>query len=296
MSDTRIWRTSREMRAMHDSGANALMWELMLTTQEMYERWTKEPPYTRRRGAYDPGRAIYLSEAGGCARRTTLRLLKYPQAPASDAQRASWGRGLLWESYLTLLWSAWHPKRVARQALVQTPYGNGKIDIFVNYDLPMADPGSGELPTLHPHIVEVKTKEAKAKPWLPTEEHLNQLTMYLHFYNNISIDGAAYVGPRPTGELVYGIVDTNEVLSFAVAYDAERAARLIAWLDSVQQAVWKRAPLLVPSEYAPDKFPCGGESWACNYAAHCWGADAAGDEEAQLATVPAYHDVAPRTE
>lgn len=254
----------------------------MLNTAQMFDKWTQEPPRAARKGGYDPGRAIYLSEAGGCERKSTLRLLRFPQDQPTDAQRASWARGLLWESYLTLLWAAWYPKRTARQANVRTPYGNGKIDLFVNYDAPDSLRACAAEPTAveyimgcqqrgeYPHILEIKTKEAKAKPFLPDPAHVNQTLMYMHFYECIEINGVQYKGPRPTGELAYGIIDTNEVLSFPVEYDAERANELEAWLQRVQQATWARTPLPIPGDYAPDHYPCGGESWRCNFARHCW--------------------------
>jgi hypothetical protein len=247
----------------------------MHDTAKMYELWTREPARPARRGGYDPGRAIYLSEAGQCERRTTLRLLRYEQDQPSAALRASWSRGLLWEAYLSLLWHAWHPKRVAKQAYVRTPYGNGKIDVFVNYNAGVQDThdhivanyGNGA----YPHIVEIKTKEAKAKPYLPTREHMDQCLMYMHFYECIEVDGVKYQGPRPTGEVTYGIVDTNEVLSYPVEYDTERVQYLVDWMSRVQRSVWNRKPLPVPDERAPDAFPCGGAEWHCSYYRHCWG-------------------------
>lgn len=190
---------------------------------------------------------IRLSEAGGCARRQTLRILGYPAAPHSERQLAIFSVGDLWEDWLAAIWQRRYPGQVERQVGVPTPFGTGHIDLWVAPER---------------LIVECKTTREASRPYLPLAEHVSQVTLYLHYWG-LERDAAA--------EIAYVLKETGEVISIPVEYDADRAARLVRRLERIQQAVTAGTPLPVPTRYAADRFPCAWKDGRCQYWQHCWG-------------------------
>jgi hypothetical protein len=229
-----------------------------MNTAELYRAWTTAPtPKMVRKGTYDPGRAIYMSELGGCERKVTLRLLRYEAAPFSLGSQQAMNNGLVWEDYIGLLWEAYAKDAgipAIRQQPATSPYGNGKLDVW--------------LPTMN-HLVEVKAKEAKSRNFLPQRDHLDQVLMYLAYYESYSPNSE-----RPTAELAYCLWDTKEVVSFPVTFDVARMEVLHQWGRRVQQAVWGKKTLPIPDRNAPDQYPCDWGHGQCQYYRHCWSEDA----------------------
>lgn len=201
------------------------------------------------RDTFDP-REIRLSAAGGCPRKQTLRILGYPADDPDTQQLSIFHAGHYWEDYIASLWEAQYPGQVARQVPVETKYGTGHIDIWVE---PIR------------HLVESKTTRLARRDELPLDEHVDQVTLYLHFFDR----GA-------TAELAYIIKETGEILTFPVVYDPARIPRLLAALNAITVAVTvDEEPLAVPYDYQPHRFPCawftaGGHLKQCEFWAHCW--------------------------
>ncbi|BDG61893.1 PD-(D/E)XK nuclease family protein [Caldinitratiruptor microaerophilus] len=197
---------------------------------------------------FDPSE-IRLSEAGGCPRKQTLRILGYPAEEVTDRQLGIFEAGDYWEDYLFHTWSELYPRRVRRQVPVRTPYGVGHIDLWVAPER---------------HIVECKTTQAKSRDYLPMDQHLAQVQMYLHFWGRHR---------SATAEVAYVIKETAEVVSFPVQYNRYWAEELEEGLRRIAQHVTEGRPAPVPEGYSPDSFPCGWGDGRCPYWSHCWGDD-----------------------
>ncbi len=220
------------------------------TTQTLHETALAA---ARAANPFDP-REIRLSAAGGCPRQQTLRILGAPATPESVTQLSIFHAGHYWEDYLASLWESQYPGQVNRQVTVDSPYGTGHIDLWVE--------------PMH-HLVECKTTKVSRRALLPLDEHLDQVNLYLHFWGN---------NHGATAEIAYLLKETGEILTFPVVYDPQRIPRLLERLDQILIAVQiDQQPLPIPEEAAPFQFPCGwmdayGQFAQCPFWAHCWGA------------------------
>lgn len=201
---------------------------------------------------FDP-REIRLSEAGQCGRRQTLRALGYTPTLPTPRELAIFETGHWVEDRIAAIWDARFPGRINRQVTVTSPFGTGHIDIYVE---PLN------------HIVECKTTTEKHRGDLPLKSHVDQVTLYLHYWGNAL---------QATAEIAYYIKETGALLSFPVTYDAERAKDLIVGLLAVQHAIHiLQEPLPIPDDYQANRYPC---AWytvdglsRCPFWEHCWGA------------------------
>ncbi|WP_020373833.1 hypothetical protein, partial [Sulfobacillus thermosulfidooxidans] len=200
---------------------------------------------------FDP-HEIRLSATGGCPRQQTLRILDYEAEPPSVQQLSIFHAGHYWEDYLASLWEARYPGQVNRQVTVETAWGTGHIDLWIE--------------PIH-HLVECKTSTSKRRDDLPLEEHLDQVNLYLHFWGN---------DHQATAEIAYVLKDTGEVLTFPVTYDPDRIPVLLDRLQRMIIAVTiDEEPLPIPDDYAPARFPCAWRTptggWRrCEFWRACW--------------------------
>ena len=196
---------------------------------------------------FDP-REIRLSEAGLCPRKQTLRALGYEADEPDERSLSIFESGDEHEDTIYHLWAEQFPRQVKRQVAVRTPYGTGHIDIWI---APLK------------HLVESKSTTEKSLKRLPMEHHVDQVTMYLHFW------GRAH---NATAEIAYRIKETGQILSFPVEYDERRALNLIANLVEVQGAIeMTQEPLPIPEDYTAFSFPCAWATGRCPFWQHCWG-------------------------
>lgn len=216
---------------------------------------------------------IYLSEATGCPRKASLRILKYPAARKSEAQQQAMASGIKGEEKVILVLEAmgW---RITRQYTLQTRWGNGKIDALVD----ARDSVSlGDLYIDRPIVVEVKTTTLDQQKWLPKLDHKDQCLLYMGLL-------AAEDHQIPFGEVTYLLKprhDDNDsekekIVSYPIAYDQERFLWLISQLDLIDSHVRQKKP--VPLELAgyksPDKVPCQYPNGSrCGYWQICYGND-----------------------
>lgn len=236
------------------------------TTQQLHAQALDA---ARAANPFDP-REIRLSAAGGCPRQQTLRILGAPAAPESITQLSIFHAGHYWEDYLASLWEARYPGQVNRQVTVETAYGTGHIDLWIE--------------PLH-HLVECKTTKVSRRQDLPLEEHLDQVNLYLHFWGNAH---------SATAEIAYLLKETGEILTFPVLYDPDRIPPLLERLDQILIAVQiDQQPLPIPDDYQPFQFPCGwmdayGQFTKCPFWIHCWGEPTLPDEpdDPQLVDAP----------
>lgn len=220
------------------------------TTEGLYRAFLQQRKEERK---FAPGE-MRLSEAGLCPRRQTLRMLGCEADETSLQQESIFRAGEEHEDAIYLLWASIYPRRVKRQVQVKWWGGIGHADIWVS---PLK------------LLVESKSCKMTAKPYLPQDHHVAQVQLYLHFWG-------AKRGAR--AEIAYRLKQTGEILSFPIEYDPRRAAELEESLKQIHEAVRAGAPLAVPGEYRPSRFPC---SWRtddgivrCGYFAHCWTVDA----------------------
>lgn len=196
---------------------------------------------------FDP-KEIRLSEAGLCPRKQTLRALDYEADDPDERSLSIFESGDEHEDVIYGLWAEQFPRKVKRQVAVRTPYGTGHIDIWV---APLK------------HLVESKSTTEKSLKRLPMEHHIDQVTMYLHFW------GLAH---GATAEIAYRVKETGEIKSFPVEYDERRALNLIANLVEVQGAItMTQEPLPIPEDYTAFSFPCAWATGRCPFWAQCWG-------------------------
>lgn len=215
---------------------------------------------------------IYLSEATGCPRKASLRLLKYPAAPISKNRQVAMSSGIKGEEKIALVLEAmgWD---IERQYPVQTRYGNGRIDVLAHLN---AD-NSTHVDYHNTLIVEIKTSLLSRLKWLPQKDHTDQCLLYMGFMRAVFEDADSILG-----EVVYLLKeshdarnDSNEkIVAFPVEWDGERFDYLIGQLDLIDEHVRKRVP--VPLELAgsvtPEKPPCAyPNAGQCQYWANCWG-------------------------
>jgi len=235
----------------------------VITTLDLWRKRQEKPKhqYTK---PYDPSpsKHLHLSQAGGCARKETLRLLGYPAEPTPSTMQERWDQGKFWEEFVAALWQAEYGSEIMRQVPLETDYGIGYIDVLriqtgTRLD---DDPVSGY------HIIEIKTTTSDKRNWLPDKGYIDQLMLYGHFFGEHHTN--------VTLELVYFVMDTREILSYPVEMDRERVGVLLSWLHMVQFAVQDKDPLPVQAGYRPNKFPC---SWLtakvpghCAFYDHCW--------------------------
>lgn len=221
---------------------------LELNTAALYSQLLNERSQQQK---FDPTE-IRLSEVGGCARKQTLRALGYEAEEPDERSLSIFESGDQHEDAIYHLWADQYPRRVRRQIKVQSPFGVGHIDIWV---APIK------------HLVESKSTTEKSRARLPLQSHIDQVTMYLHFWGQ----------PRgATAEIAYRIKETGEILSFPVEYDEERAALLVKRLGDIQAAIHLfRTPVPVPDGNGPTHFPCAWPTSAgmarCPFWQHCWG-------------------------
>lgn len=213
---------------------------------------------------FDPTE-IRLSEAAHCSRRQTLRILGYEAEPDALDQLSVFNSGHEHEERLADLWRARYPGdgNILREVEVASPFGTGHMDVWV---VPIR------------HYVECKTTTKKALRYLPLEEHVAQVTLYLHYY--ILPTGGG------TAEIAYRIKETGRVISYPVAYDPKLAERLFARLQAVKDAVEFGSPLPMERGLLLDRFPCGwegddGSLVTCPFWKHCWTADAEATTDAE---------------
>jgi hypothetical protein len=232
------------------------VWHQYLTRLQQAEQQARATP--RLPGAV----GVVLSDAVVCARRASLRALRVPAAAPSAAALASMQAGVQAEERLALLLEAhgWH---LARQVPVQTPYGNGRIDLVVHQP--------------HRLLLEIKTVALTSLPYLPRPEHVDQLLLYMGYY------------PADTpweGELVYWLrseTQPDQLKAFAVAWDAARFAQLTDRLALIAQYVQQEqaVPLTACPEMQAHRPPCRySAANRCAYWAHCWQPAAAPDAPA----------------
>lgn len=239
----------------------------MPTTQELYEARLK----TRQKAQkFDPAE-IRLSEVGHCLRRASLRILGYEANAPSLRQESIFLVGDQQEEHIADLWEAAYPGEIDRQVLVSSPFGVGHMDVWVK---PLR------------HYVECKSTTLKSVPYLPHEEYIDQVTLYHHYYIQPTGGG--------TAELAYRVKETGEILSIPVAYDPERAKRLVARLEELQDAVSFGQPLPIPKGYSLDQFPCGfrdaAGTWTpCPFWQHCWSADANDSDDPKVQALVLRH-------
>jgi hypothetical protein len=196
---------------------------------------------------FDP-REIRLSEAGLCGRKQTLRALGYEGDEPDERSLSIFESGDEHEETIYHLWAEQYPRQVKRQVAVRTPYGTGHIDIWV---APLK------------HLVESKSTTEKSLKRLPMEHHVDQVTMYLHFW------GRAH---GATAEIAYRVKETGEIKSFPVEYNERRALNLIANLVEIQGAIeMTQEPLPIPADYTAFSFPCAWATGRCPFWQHCWG-------------------------
>lgn len=247
-------------------------------------RWHAE----RRNAANDqriqrlPGaNRIYLSEATGCPRKASLRLLKYPASQRSQFSQQAMASGLRGEEKVILMLEAagWD---VNRQHPVQTKWGNGKIDAYCipDYD-DLLD---------RPLVVEIKTSKLDMVQRLPWPDHKDQCLLYMglmanyHVYLENSTD-LDFNGAIPFGEVTYLLKqdhsdDNSEerITSYPIQWDAARFQYLIGQLDLIDTHVRKGepVPLELAGKKAKDRIPCVyPNAGKCAYWNVCYG-DAGG--------------------
>lgn len=210
---------------------------------------------------FDP-REIRLSEAGSCGRKQTLRALGYVPTPPNARQLSIFETGHRVEDQVARLWQKRYPRRVKRQITVKSPFGVGHVDIWVA--------------PIH-HLVECKTTTEKQIPRLPLASHIDQVTLYLHYW------GHAH---RATAEIAYVIKETGEIRTYPVTYNRLRARELIVRLMEVQAAITlMQQPLEIPDEYQATQFPC---AWytppgleRCGFWQYCWGQQMTTEQDKQ---------------
>jgi Holliday junction resolvase-like predicted endonuclease len=236
---------------------------------------------------------IYLSEATGCPRKATLRLLKYPAAALSAQSRVNITSGMKGEEKVALVLEAagWS---VHRQAPIQTRFGNGKIDLLAQ-ETPRftADPVGREV------IVEVKTSTLGALNWLPRAEHVDQALLYQGYTALRRLGLADERAPALVGEVVTNTegvflptevvyllradhsdaatgdaVDKEQIVAFPVPWDRARWLHLIGQLELID--AHKRRGVPVPLDLAgerdPGTAPCAyPHTGRCVFWEHCWG-------------------------
>jgi hypothetical protein len=232
---------------------------------------------SRRAPRHPAGGRVYLSEATGCGRKATLRLLRFQATPFSGQSNANIARGLHDEEIIALIYEA-HGYRVTRQAPVITPYGNGKIDVLVQER-------QREGTSIAPVIVEAKSATSEQQRWLPREHHVAQALLYLGFYVP---EGGDIVHPTAvahqlgyTAEVAYYLNDIEQVIAYAVEWDPEAFAHLERALAKIDTAHRAGVPLPVPGNYADNKPPCEfPNTGRCQYWEHCWGTRAVTPEQA----------------
>ena len=200
---------------------------------------------------FDP-HEIRLSEAGQCGRRQTLRALDYVPTPPTPRQLAIFRAGHAIEDWMLRHWEAAYPGQVQHQIAVTTPFGVGHIDGWVT--------------PIH-HLVECKSTTRKHRDHLPMSSHVDQVTLYLHFWGQAR---------EATAEIAYYLKETGEIVSCPVTYDPDRAARLIAGLQEVQAAITiLEDPLPIPPGFQSTQFPCAWHTddglERCGFWAYCWG-------------------------
>jgi hypothetical protein len=235
---------------------------------------TKRLESTQRRVPRLPGSTgIFLSEATGCPRKASLRLLKYTAAKGNEFSQTAMLGGIKGEEKVILILEAagWD---VTRQYTLQTRWGNGKIDALID-----ARDGVSSAPmdlyVDRPIVVEIKTYSGDIK-WLPRREHVDQCLLYmglLHLEDN---------GPVPFGEVTYLLKkahdddkENDKIASYPVEWNPERFQYLTHQLDLIDDHV-KRGepvPLTLAGEKSADKPPCQyPNAGRCVYYHHCYGA------------------------
>lgn len=204
-----------------------------------------------------PGRhpvGMWPSEIGGCPRKTTLRLMGIRPKERTDREQNTMNFGKVFEQYVCTLWRGSYSGVIERQVPVVTPYGNGKIDLWIPDE---------------PRLIEVKTTSWARKDYLPNPSHIDQLLLYMAYFE----DFQPYVSTIP-GELCYGFSDNEDVLvSFSVVFDIDRVNVLLAWCEGVKTAVRARKAPPIPENYHPEHYPCGwlGKNpGRCEYFDSCW--------------------------
>ena len=140
-----------------------------------------------------------------------------------------------------------------------------KTEFRVNFD---PWPVSGRLdilmaPSLK-RVVEVKTAALRQQPYLPKEDHVGQLNMYLHKI----LDDPEYQGWK--GSLFYSFKDAAmgqpTRLAFTVEYDPEAALKFLDTTSKAYAAVTGDALPDRPMGFTASKFPCS----YCTHADECW--------------------------
>jgi len=199
---------------------------------------------------------IRLSEVGHCLRAATLRILEYEADPTSLRQESVFQKGDEEEDHIATWWEDEYPGQIDRQVEVHSPFGTGHMDIWC---IPLR------------HYVEAKSTTLKSVPYVPIQDHVDQVQLYHHYWIQPTGGG--------TAEIVYRVKETGEPLVFPVVYDAAYAHELVARLERVRGAVEFGVPLPVPRGVYMDQFPCGwwndaGEFTTCAFWKHCWVAGA----------------------
>lgn len=250
-------------------------------------RWHAQRRQTadnQRIGLLPGANRIYLSEATGCPRKASLRLLKYPASQRSQFSQQAMASGLRGEEKILLLLEA-AGFDVQRQYPVQTKWGNGKIDAFCN---PIESASTEGLYLDRPLVVEIKTSKIDHVNRLPWEDHKDQCLLYMgliagyHDYLISSTD-RDFNGQIPYGEVTYVLkkehtddVSEEKITSYPVEWNAARFQYLINKLDLIDTWVRQRKP--VPMELAgkrdKDRIPCQyPNAGKCAYWNVCYGGE-----------------------
>jgi len=237
-----------------------------LTTEALYRRFLVDRQAAPK---FHPGE-IRLSEVGACQRKASLRLLGREGAKPDLTQESIFASGDEHEERIAALWEAEFPGAVERQVQVASPFGVGHMDIWIS---PIR------------HYVEAKSTLLKHRRYLPFRSHVEQVTLYLHYY----------IVPRGgTAEIAYRIKETGEIVSVPVAYDADLAAQLVDRLQRLADARDLGVALPIPDDASPDRFPCGwmrdGKLVTCEFWHECWGVQGRTDDVGAMRLLARYRD------
>lgn len=227
---------------------------------------------------------IYLSEATGCPRKASLRLLKYTASARTQFSRQAMDSGIRGEEKIILVLEAvgWN---VERQYPLQTKWGNGKIDALVDARDSAA---LGDFYLDRPIVVEIKTSTLDQLKNLPWESHTDQCLLYMglvayeDYGRPSSKDNPTFESFIPFGEVTYLLKRSHDdntgvgekVVSFPVPWNEARFKYLTDKLDLIQDHV-KRGipvPIQLAGEVSKDRPPCQyPNAGKCSFFHHCYG-------------------------
>ena len=175
-----------------------------------------------------------------------------------------------------------------RMAIPRSPIPiNGRIDLI------MDDTLKGRVRPSWKTGVPVEIKSIKDwgerqgwtlwKKFLPKEEHVAQLTIYLHRLIELGKIKKDY------GYVWYFNKNrANEEAVYQIPYDPDYVERIWEWYDDLEALLFKPEIPPIPKGFKPDRYPCGWASKArdkeelvgsCKYHTGCWITDKWGGGE-----------------